>query len=316
MKGIDLSCASPASTAICTNIDQRSVIKHSTKSLHRFNSYLGDHYKNIANTYSPSRAPCISELPFTPRPSSFSSYRDKTTRKLGASGVNHSDVMTRRRRSSADITDLKRVHSRDSCHSTRYLLGESRYLDSLSEKETSKKHSTPVFGASAEARKSTGGVDTRRFGTLLDDEKEKIRKHFSLIDVGGTSDYDQRKHKNAGETFQRHNTSMHMTSCSTNDSLLHKPPSPHQVVVLRVSLHCRGCENKLRKHLSKMQGVTKYNIDMETKKVTVTGNVTPLEVLTSISKVKNAQFWPSQASSSSSTSSSSSSSSSTTIDLN
>ncbi|KAI5395414.1 hypothetical protein KIW84_061841 [Lathyrus oleraceus] len=29
---------------------------------------------------------------------------------------------------------------------------------------------------------------------------------------------------------------------------------PDQVVVLRVSLHCKGCEGKLRKHISKMQG--------------------------------------------------------------
>ena len=28
-----------------------------------------------------------------------------------------------------------------------------------------------------------------------------------------------------------------------------------QVVVLRVSLHCRGCEGKLRKHISRMAGM-------------------------------------------------------------
>ncbi|CAH8360263.1 unnamed protein product [Eruca vesicaria subsp. sativa] len=63
------------------------------------------------------------------------------------------------------------------------------------------------------------------------------------------------------------------------------------VVVLKVSLHCRGCEAKLRKHLSRMQGVTSFNIDFAAKKVTVTGDITPLEILDSISKVKNAQFW-------------------------
>ncbi|KAL0426356.1 UNVERIFIED_CONTAM: protein SODIUM POTASSIUM ROOT defective [Sesamum latifolium] len=68
-------------------------------------------------------------------------------------------------------------------------------------------------------------------------------------------------------------------------------PHPHQVVVLRVSLHCRGCERKMRKHLSRMEGVTSFNIDFAAKKVTVTGNVTPLGVLSSISKVKNAQLW-------------------------
>ncbi|KFK36635.1 hypothetical protein AALP_AA4G150600 [Arabis alpina] len=65
----------------------------------------------------------------------------------------------------------------------------------------------------------------------------------------------------------------------------------HQVVVLKVSLHCRGCEGKVRKHLSRMQGVTSFNIDFAAKKVTVTGDLTPLEILDSISKVKSAQFW-------------------------
>ncbi|ESQ40171.1 hypothetical protein EUTSA_v10015743mg [Eutrema salsugineum] len=79
------------------------------------------------------------------------------------------------------------------------------------------------------------------------------------------------------------------------------PPSPpppeknsssDQVVVLRVSLHCKGCAGKVKKHLSKLKGVTSFNIDFAAKKVTVTGDVTPLTVLASISKVKNAQFWP------------------------
>ncbi|XP_073009362.1 uncharacterized protein [Typha latifolia] len=65
-----------------------------------------------------------------------------------------------------------------------------------------------------------------------------------------------------------------------------------QVVVLRVSLHCKGCEGKVRKHISKMEGVTSFTIESEKKKVTVVGDVTPLEVLNSVSKVKNAQFWP------------------------
>ncbi|KAI3474051.1 hypothetical protein Pfo_028839 [Paulownia fortunei] len=82
----------------------------------------------------------------------------------------------------------------------------------------------------------------------------------------------------------------------TNGSCDAKPASPSgsqdQVVVLRVSLHCRGCERKMRKHISRMKGVTSFNIDFAAKKVTVTGNIPPLEVLSSISKVKNAQLWP------------------------
>ncbi|KAK4847107.1 hypothetical protein QYF36_025569 [Acer negundo] len=64
-----------------------------------------------------------------------------------------------------------------------------------------------------------------------------------------------------------------------------------QVVVMRVSLHCHGCAGKVKKHLSKMEGVTSFSIDLETKKVTVMGHVSPTKVLESISKVKKAEFW-------------------------
>ena len=40
-------------------------------------------------------------------------------------------------------------------------------------------------------------------------------------------------------------------------------------------------------------GVTSFNIDFAAKKVTIIGDVTPVSVLASVSKVKNAQFWPS-----------------------
>lgn len=76
----------------------------------------------------------------------------------------------------------------------------------------------------------------------------------------------------------------------SSSSTLSSQSSDHQVVVLRVSLHCKGCEKKMRKHISKMEGVTSFNIDFMAKKVTVVGHVTPLSVLTSISKVKNAKL--------------------------
>lgn len=66
-----------------------------------------------------------------------------------------------------------------------------------------------------------------------------------------------------------------------------------EVVVLRVSLHCQGCAGKVKKHISKMEGVTSFSIDLPKQKVTVVGNVTPSEVLESISRVKNAELWPS-----------------------
>ncbi|OEL38357.1 hypothetical protein BAE44_0000624 [Dichanthelium oligosanthes] len=63
-----------------------------------------------------------------------------------------------------------------------------------------------------------------------------------------------------------------------------------QVVVMKVAIHCQGCAGKVRKHISKMEGVTSFSIDLESKKVTVMGNVSPAGVLESISKVKKAEL--------------------------
>ncbi|CAL0324536.1 unnamed protein product [Lupinus luteus] len=67
--------------------------------------------------------------------------------------------------------------------------------------------------------------------------------------------------------------------------------SVFQVVVLRVAIHCQGCAGKVKKHLSKMEGVTSFSIDVESKRVTVMGQISPMRVLDSISKVKRAEFW-------------------------
>lgn len=64
-----------------------------------------------------------------------------------------------------------------------------------------------------------------------------------------------------------------------------------KTVELKVSMHCYGCAKKVQKHISKMDGVTSFEVDLEKKKVVVMGDVTPYEVLESISKVKFAELW-------------------------
>ncbi|XP_030542567.1 protein SODIUM POTASSIUM ROOT DEFECTIVE 3-like [Rhodamnia argentea] len=100
-----------------------------------------------------------------------------------------------------------------------------------------------------------------------------------------TSVLDEHKKSQSSDRFERFGNSNPSASSRSK-------PTSDQVVVLRVSLHCRGCEGKVRKHLSKMAGVTSFNIDSAAKKVTVVGDVTPLSVLASVSKVKTARFWP------------------------
>ncbi|XP_031256842.1 protein SODIUM POTASSIUM ROOT DEFECTIVE 2 [Pistacia vera] len=64
-----------------------------------------------------------------------------------------------------------------------------------------------------------------------------------------------------------------------------------KMVVLRVSMHCNGCARKVEKHISKLEGVTSYKVDLESKRVVVIGDIIPYEVLESVSKVKNAEIW-------------------------
>ncbi|KAF8400759.1 hypothetical protein HHK36_014059 [Tetracentron sinense] len=66
-----------------------------------------------------------------------------------------------------------------------------------------------------------------------------------------------------------------------------------KMVVLRVSMHCNGCARKVEKHISKMEGVTSFQVDLESKKVIVIGDIVPFEVLESVSKVKTAELWTS-----------------------
>ncbi|XP_047318925.1 protein SODIUM POTASSIUM ROOT DEFECTIVE 2-like [Impatiens glandulifera] len=109
---------------------------------------------------------------------------------------------------------------------------------------------------------------------LLNNETD-THKFFNLL-----ADSDHFKTIHVVPTQENPSSSLNSTSRRT------------QVVELMVSIHCKGCEGKVRRHISRLEGVTSVNIDLASKKVTVVGDVTPLQVLTSISRVKTAQFWP------------------------
>ncbi|KAM7509483.1 hypothetical protein LguiA_019936 [Lonicera macranthoides] len=66
-----------------------------------------------------------------------------------------------------------------------------------------------------------------------------------------------------------------------------------KIVVLKVSMHCNGCARKVEKHISKMEGVTSYKVDLDSKMVVVIGDIVPFEVLDSVSRVKSAELWTS-----------------------
>ncbi|XP_042428091.1 protein SODIUM POTASSIUM ROOT DEFECTIVE 2-like [Zingiber officinale] len=221
--GVNFSCASPASAAVCTSIDLRSTIHPAGgsggRALDRHTLHLQDPRRRPKSA-APSSIPHTPTKPKTVRPKSSEKLRSGT---LGTPG------------------------------SMRYLLGG----------EEDGGGGIIVDGAYLEE----GG---RELAPLVSLDPPTLKPLTSEL-IGSKA-------------------------CSVSAAAFASASErQNQVVVLRVSLHCKGCEGNVRKHISKMEGVTSFEIDFTSKKVTVVGDVTPLGVLNSIAKVKHAQFWSSPA---------------------
>ncbi|KAM1697192.1 hypothetical protein TB1_030639 [Malus domestica] len=67
----------------------------------------------------------------------------------------------------------------------------------------------------------------------------------------------------------------------------------YQTWVLKVSIHCGGCQKKVKKVLQNIEGVYTTEIDSQQHKVTVTGNVEAETLLKKLLKSgKQAELWP------------------------
>ncbi|KAL5670299.1 hypothetical protein ACJX0J_022520, partial [Zea mays] len=66
-------------------------------------------------------------------------------------------------------------------------------------------------------------------------------------------------------------------------------------LMLRVNIHCDGCEKKVKKTLHKIDGVYQSSIDAEQGKVTVSGLLDPDTIIRKLNKAgKPAQLWGSK----------------------
>ncbi|RVW98704.1 Protein sodium potassium root defective 3 [Vitis vinifera] len=234
MKGIDIFCASQASTAICVSMEpgssSSSAIDQGGRAIDRHNPIIRDARRSSVKTLT---TPCSSQSPINPKP-----YHQLHQKNRKTTGKSNDQI----KKASAKNVD-------------QYGKSSAKPLDML--RKSSAKFVDLI---------SPPGSSRRQKAVNLDDDSPVLKPSSS----SGSSD------------------SKPSSSSGSAD----------QVVVLRVSLHCKGCEGKLRKHISRMEGVTSFNIDFAAKKVTVVGDVTPLGVLASVSKVKSAQLWtPAMASS-------------------
>ncbi|KAI3865117.1 hypothetical protein MKX03_029887 [Papaver bracteatum] len=308
MKRIDLFCASQASTAICSSMDHQSMVRSSnivgnSRAIDRHNPHLRDTIRrssregllnnnnddNNNNSINPSSSSTSTYHPLPKNLLSKSKSKTKTKSKPYHNKENQDqDKTTSSRKSSVSstnpITDLIFNHRKSSATTPRKIsVSKSTITDLFSPRKSSV--SKPI------ADLFTPPGSTRY---LLSDS--------SFIDIDPVSEFNPRS------------ALVPIRSSSTKEAAIPKENldlaspatlktcsstrSADQVVVLRVSLHCKGCAGKVRKHISRMEGVTSFSIDFPSKKVTVIGNVTPLSVLASVSRVKSAQFWPSSLASS------------------
>ncbi|KAB2630730.1 hypothetical protein D8674_008249 [Pyrus ussuriensis x Pyrus communis] len=277
MKGIDIFCASQASTAICMNMDHQassSVVQLGGRALDRHNPIIQDVRRSTSSRTLPI-APCSSQSPINPK-----AYHQlpKSKKKATSSSLRPST------KSSSKENDQMRKSTSNIFHGK---LDENvkKFSSVLSESVVRKSSANPIDLITPPGSSRYLLSDT----VIFDGDYDPV---LALVPVG--------QKKNAVKIItENKSTPSSIGSSSSSLTKDSKPPTPpplpppsNQVVVLMVSLHCKGCVGKLRKHLSRMEGVTSFNIDFAAKKVTVTGDVTPSSVLASVSKVKNAQFWP------------------------
>ncbi|KAF2300440.1 hypothetical protein GH714_013347 [Hevea brasiliensis] len=231
MKRIDLFCAS-SSTAICSSLDHRYMVRRGTTT-------PIDHQKS--KPYSP----CSSHhLPFNPKPyheksrkSSANKQGDFRRKRSDDNGRESSGITTcakqisdLSRKSSADISD--RQSPRGS--SSRYLLSDDEvpYIDWISQSD----HASTLVPGSKPSHKGSNNAPAlpRRSSSLANCSRDWILESHQI-------------------TKSRHSSSIdHSPALKSSSSAC----SHDQVVVLWVSIDCKGCERKVRKHISKMEGVT------------------------------------------------------------
>ncbi|XP_059296558.1 protein SODIUM POTASSIUM ROOT DEFECTIVE 3 isoform X1 [Lycium ferocissimum] len=282
----DMFCASQAATAICLSMEElgsSSSASSSTiqlgggsisgsRAIDRYNPIIRDSRRTGPKSAS---APCSAHSPISPKPQNKNrKSTSKETKRKGGSRKPLIPKVDEKRKSSVEANEninngVMKTRSW-SCRnpgefitppgSSRYLLSEKNVLDALSDFDPVLKLSNP---SSVEDVKIE--TDESCPPKPPPSSNQKDTENILLVQV-----------------FYNIVKKRYFTAWSFRH---------HSVVVLRVSLHCRGCERKMRKHISRMQGVKSFNIDFAAKKVTVTGDVTPLGVLASISKVKNAQLW-------------------------
>ncbi|GLT74120.1 hypothetical protein SLA2020_459370 [Shorea laevis] len=290
MKRMEIFCASQASTAICSSMDPASsssytsTIRLGGRAIDRHNPIIRDS-RRFTRTGLPVN-PCVSQ-PQHIDPKRYQYHQLQKTKKNSSGKQN--DKKAKKSSSSSAISGDEKKKKKCSLKKTDAITRKS-FLDAGKRNEAIYRKSTfEARDKVVSARKNWAPPEDL---VTPPDSSRYLLSNTAFLD--GITDNDSVKTLAPFEPKKNQslNQDESIAPKHSSSSQLEKP-SQDQVVILRVSLHCKGCEGKVRKHLSRMEGVRSFNIDFAAKKVTIVGNVTPLSVLASVSKVKNAQFWSS-----------------------
>ncbi|KAK3016107.1 hypothetical protein RJ639_006351 [Escallonia herrerae] len=266
MKGMDIFCASQAATAIRLSMDEApssssSSITHlgctSGRAIDRYNPIIRDERRTAKAPFIAPPCTTSSQPPITPKPHNHihHHHHHKSSRKTIPST------------SSSKPNDKKKK--------------TVTYVEPSSATETTSTVGSVVRKSSWSCAKPSEFISPPSSSRYLLGDKAFFSALADIDPVFALVPVDSLKSRAVKDDNE---------SSTPKKAPSPTPRSSDQEVVLRVSLHCRGCERKMRKHISRMEGVTSFNIDFAAKKLTVVGDVTPLAVLASVSKVKNAQL--------------------------
>ncbi|KAK2647618.1 hypothetical protein Ddye_015107 [Dipteronia dyeriana] len=305
MKRIDIFCASQASTAICLSMqDQPSSSTSSSisscssaasiqlggRAIDRHNPIITRDSRRFTTAPCSSQTPPINPVPYhqlqkTKKSSNNSDHHQQTKKndQKKKKKKNPNDIAA----AAATTTTNKKIITTSTSTSSDsiYKYTVTSHVPTDIKRKSSVKPGGDLITPPGSTRYLLG--EDGAFSDGLSDYNEPV---FAL--VPGQSNQNITNPADLVLDQQNQSTSAAKSSLSSSLSSPPEKPFSNKVVVLRVSLHCKGCAGKLKKHLSRMEGVTSFNIDFAAKKVTIVGDVTPLSVLASVSKVKNAQFWP------------------------
>ncbi|OEL35230.1 hypothetical protein BAE44_0003747, partial [Dichanthelium oligosanthes] len=115
---------------------------------------------------------------------------------------------------------------------------------------------------------------------------KRVSRWFPRSSAGGFQEEDEDSSERSGLLRSHLDQIVPVTDTDLGDTskalAVHLEP---KTVALKVSMHCHGCARKVSKQVSKLQGVVSFKVELESKKVTVVGDVSPSDVLDSICKV-------------------------------